>query len=176
MGFSDPAICQPRLCNISSRFKRRIFQNIYHHRYNLGRSILVISCFNIFCVSCFLFQNYEKLLAGEKAIIQLKLEHVSGIVTSMFLLEKQFRFETENRDKQEFRNNPILKFDHLMKNDKMASRPKLSLKEFFFCSHAHGLVNDGKYFILLMFSDFSKDLRMRRSFLIFMIACIVIIF
>ena len=83
------------------------------------------------------------MLAGEKAIVQLKLEHVSGIITSMFLLEKQFRFEIENRGKAEFRNNPILEFKFLMKNEKITERPKLHLQKFYFLSHAHALVDDG---------------------------------
>ena len=85
------------------------------------------------------------MLAGERATVMLKIEHLSGAVSSMFLLEKQFRFECENREKSEFRNNPLLKFTFLSKNEKQAKRPDLKTLGFTFHSHAHALVSDGKF-------------------------------
>ena len=74
----------------------------------------------------------------------MKLEHVSGVLKAMFLLEEQFSNEKRNRDKADYRNNPIQRFEFLTNNEKHAERPKLNDCDFFFMTHGHNLVTDGK--------------------------------
>ena len=86
---------------------------------------------------------FEKLLAGEKTVLLLKLEHVSGVASAMFLLEKQFDFEVKNRDDPSFFNNPLLRFQHLTQNQKISERPAIKDEQFHFISHAHNFVENG---------------------------------
>ena len=68
-----------------------------------------------------------------------------GVLGTMYKLDKQARFEFDERENEDFVNNPIRLYSILAPSDRFSQRPQFDLPDLLFCSQARKLVNTGDF-------------------------------